>query len=52
MRAQHSQAACSQDGFTADHACDLFASFSGYRTQARVPEWLWEARAFVGQHAP
>ena len=38
---------------TADRADELFAAFYTHRTQARVPQWLWEStRAFVRQHAP
>ena len=52
LRRIRSQAARRQDGLTADRAGALFAAFYEHRTQARVPEWLWEAtRAFVRQHA-
>lgn len=45
-----------EDHDTAERAGELFASFYMHhmqRTQARVPDWLWEStRSFVRQHAP
>jgi hypothetical protein len=46
-------AARREDAWTAERASELFATFYACRTQARVPEWLWEGtRDFVRQHAP
>ncbi len=52
LRRIRAQAARSADPVTAEQAGELFASFYDYRTQTRVPQWLWETtRTFVRAHA-